>query len=385
MPEDTVIAERVYIGSYEFEDSVLSRVKTPTGYWDASGTYHLMVTDFQGNTATVIRLGATAATAVQTNSYYPYGLPVSTSTGAGANHYRFGRKELETVSGVNLYDFEARAYSPAEGLFWSPDPLYGDADGAPHGIAARAYCAANPLRFIDPSGLRPSNYDSALMALAVYRDDKKDPDDEDKPTYSHCIQKLESRGWYISSFPTSIQKNHPAGTNIGVQSMLFEKTTNGVTEYCYVYAGTNSWEDGVDDVLQLVGASAEYSKAIENARVLSKELNGKELTFVGHSMGAGNATAANMATGRPAIAFNPAVVSKLTKLFNGLGEATNVTNFIVVPNNIIGIGGCIVNNIQKAIGLRPPGTIMLIPLSIINPINAHKMGNIVKYFEGKIR
>jgi len=150
MPEDTVIAERVYIGSYEFEDSVLSRVKTPTGYWDASGTYHLMVTDFQGNTATVIRLGATA---VQTNSYYPYGLPVSTSTGAGANRYRFGRKELETVSGVNLYDFEARAYSPAEGLFWSPDPLYGDADGAPHGIAPRAYCAANPLRFTDPSGL----------------------------------------------------------------------------------------------------------------------------------------------------------------------------------------------------------------------------------------
>lgn len=153
MPADTVIAERVYIGSYEFEDSVLSRIKTPTGYWDADGTYHLTVRDFQGNVTAVVRLDGATATAVQTNSYYPYGLPVSTSTGAGANRYRFGGKELETADGVNLYDFEARAYSPAEGLFWSPDPLYGDADGAPHGISPRAYCAANPLRFIDPSGM----------------------------------------------------------------------------------------------------------------------------------------------------------------------------------------------------------------------------------------
>ena len=69
----------------------------------------------------------------------------------------------------------------------------------------------------------------------------------------------------------------------GLQSQIYERTKNGKTEYAYVFAGTNSLEDILEDVTQVVGASPQYNAAIENSRILSKELGSKELTFVGHS------------------------------------------------------------------------------------------------------
>ncbi|MDE6479443.1 MAG: hypothetical protein K2L45_04165 [Muribaculaceae bacterium] len=61
---------------------------------------------------------------------------------------------------------------------------------------------------------------------------------------------------------------------------------------------------------------------------MSNELSNSELTFVGHSLGGGQAAAASMATGRTAITFNRASVSGLTKLVHNLGSARNVRNVV---------------------------------------------------------
>lgn len=213
----------------------------------------------------------------------------------------------------------------------------------------------------------PTPYESALMAGASYHD----------KNYDDYIDKLKEMNWVVSDFGTKICMNHPAGTGIGIQSMLFEKKGDNV-EYAYVYAGTNSWEDAIEDLTQLVGISLEYDRAIENANILHTELGDSELTFIGHSMGGGNAAAASMATGRNAITFNPAAVSLFTKLFYGLGSSDNITNYRTVPEGV-GLGGCFVNNLQDNLGMRASGQTIPIKIKSHNPFYAHKIEACIKY------
>ena len=65
------------------------------------------------------------------------------------DRYRFGGKELDTHGGLFHYDFDARWYDPIFPQFTTVDPL---SEKYPH-ISPYTYCAANPIMFIDPSGL----------------------------------------------------------------------------------------------------------------------------------------------------------------------------------------------------------------------------------------
>ena len=268
----------------------------------------------------------------------------------GGMPFLFSGNERLLVDGLNEYDFHARRYNAAIPAFTSWDACN---EKYPW-LSPYAFCAGNPICKIDPTGEEPTNYEAALMAQAVYKN---------KDSYKGIIKSLNHMDWYISDHNSSINYNHSAKTGIGIQSMLFQKTNkDGVTEYAYVYAGTNSWEDALEDITQLVGLSPEYSKAIENAKQLSSELETNELTFVGHSMGGGNAIAAGMATGRTAITFNTAIVSAATMLFNGLSAPNKVVNYISTSNPILGFNICLdpISTIQNLCGMRPPG--MIIPI-----------------------
>ena len=173
------------------------------------------------------------------------------------------------------------------------------------------------------------------------------------------IKDLTDSGWTVSDFKTSIQKNDPWYGN-GLNSELYQRTKeDGTIEYAYVFAGTTSITDAYEDIQQVYGQSAQYTEAIENAKTLVKELGDSELTFIGHSLGGGEAAASGMATGKLAITFNPAGVSALTSRYLRLGNADNVYNYITVGKLQNGsskyVGGDPLNNLQSKASLSPPG------------------------------
>ena len=148
-----------YAGNCVYEDRALKMVLIPEGYIKADGIvgeYRYYVRDHQGNVRAVVD---GEGNLVEANDYYPYGLPLPAAGGLAGNAqpYKYGGKELLSAchggdSGADaltgLYDFGPRWQSSPTALWAQPDP---EAESYP-GISPYAYCAANPVKYIDPTG-----------------------------------------------------------------------------------------------------------------------------------------------------------------------------------------------------------------------------------------
>ncbi len=93
----------------------------------------------------------------QVTNYYPFGAPyadASASKGADVQPYKYNGKELDLMHGLNTYDYGARQYNPVTGRWDRMDPLCEKY----YSISPYAYCANNPVKFIDPDGrkIRPA-------------------------------------------------------------------------------------------------------------------------------------------------------------------------------------------------------------------------------------
>lgn len=257
---------------------------------------------------------------LQTTDYYPYGMPYllkRPSLLANQFPYKYNGKELDKMSGLNTYDYGGRQYYSAIPMWDRVDPLCED----DYHSSPYAYCLGRPTMLIDLDGYKPTMKEAALMAKHVYG----------KIDAEKAWTILKKTGWKVSKFNTKIRKdmNYTKWNENGLQTCLYErKKADGKIEYVYAYAGTNSIEDALEDIAQTIGLAPQYSWTVSNARKLSSELENAELTFVGHSLGGGEAAAASMATGRKAITFNRASVSKLTKKLLKLNKGEkNIENY----------------------------------------------------------
>jgi RHS repeat-associated protein len=87
----------------------------------------------------------------QKTDYYPYGTPIlfDPFTINDTSHpYKYNGKELDMMHGLNTYDYGARQYYSALPLWDRVDPLAEKY----YSISPYAYCANNPVNFVDPDG-----------------------------------------------------------------------------------------------------------------------------------------------------------------------------------------------------------------------------------------
>ena len=131
----------------------LEMLRFAGGYFDEQLTPHYYVTDYLGSNIAVIDEHGTL---VQSATYYPYGEPhrapknLAATTSPTTNPYLFGGKELMTQDALDEYLYGARTYLPAATIFTSIDPL---CEKYYH-LSPYVFCAANPIRYVDPSGAR---------------------------------------------------------------------------------------------------------------------------------------------------------------------------------------------------------------------------------------
>jgi RHS repeat-associated protein len=319
-----------YISGIQYKtDGTIDFIQTEEGRALKSGTtytYEYTLSDHLGNSR---RNLDPAGNIKQSDDYMPFGMEISRSVSGTKNEYLYNKKELQEELGQ--YDYGARFYDPVIARWTSVDPLAEKM----RRFSPYVYCGNNPLRFIDPDGMffKPTPKEAAAMATNAYN-----PNGGNEGLIGD---------WHRSNAESQITYND---SNTGLNSALYErKGKDGKMEYVYATAGTDAtdWKDLAADYLQMFGKSGQYEEANMNAREISSDLKGSEITFVGHSLGGGEAAANALATGRDAITFNAAALSDATKEGLQLNKSAKIDNFDVKGQLI---------KAQTLIGLRPEGT-----------------------------
>ena len=108
-----------------------------------AGTLLWLLADHLGGTVGVMDANGTV---VATQAYWPYGATRSGGVSQTDKLYT-GQQEEPGDAALGLYHYKARLYSTTVGRFVSADPLTKDE------LNRYAYVRANPVRFVDPSGL----------------------------------------------------------------------------------------------------------------------------------------------------------------------------------------------------------------------------------------
>ena len=328
-------------------------VLNAVGYslYDKSGnlSFHYYLKDHLGDNRVVMSEGGTVE---QMNDYYPTGALMGSSMGGDKQRYKYNGKELDRLNGVDWYDYGARFYDGAI-LRWNGVDKLCEIMPAFNGYN---YCLGNPLLLIDRDGMRPSKSEAALIASHVYGDN------------------IELKGgWQLY--------DHIYKRKNGLQyGLYFRELPNGKMDYVLAFAGTNSWKDLQEDINQAMGTFniPQFGNAQKIGEQFKKEFENGDRTFVGHSLGGGLAATASLTTGIPAITFNPAALSKNTKMLLNIAnkESNQIVNYIV--------DGEFVDKLQRQAGLIPDGKIIRISNKKSNNsymFNKHKIKIIIDIFK----
>jgi len=147
--------EGYYEGSCVYRgDGSLDYILHPEGVVRATGqglSHEYFLKDHLGNTRVVF--GSNGAV-LQATDYYAFGMEHTPKAKENENRYLYNGKELQDetfAGGVRLgwYDYGWRFYDPQLGRFHTVDPMAEKY----YSISPYAYCANNPIRFVDPTGM----------------------------------------------------------------------------------------------------------------------------------------------------------------------------------------------------------------------------------------
>ena len=138
-----------YCGDIIYNGSSVSRILLDgKGYLTLSGstpTYYFFMKDHLGNTRAVVNQSGTVK---QEYQYYPFGKRWDDVYEYFKQPYQYNGKEMDEMHGLRWLDYGARMYEPALGRFMTMDPMAEKY----YSISPYAYCANNPVNYVDPDG-----------------------------------------------------------------------------------------------------------------------------------------------------------------------------------------------------------------------------------------
>jgi len=226
---------------------------------------------------------------------------------------------------------EGRASRSTEEVEASASSLYAANDasveGLPDGLTQEEYDKALDYAKLSSQTYDWDDYATAEIGMNLFKgiDDIIDQDFS-TPNYQEIGSSGNGIDWW-------------GGHDQGLDYKLYENQETGDIVMAFRGSEPLSLEDWAEDVEQAFGDSEQYEHAVIAARDLQSQLDAynaehgtdKQLSFTGHSLGGGLATAAALATGNEAIVFDAAGLSQGTIDKNNLdvSHADKITNFNV--------------------------------------------------------
>ncbi|WP_281228751.1 DUF6443 domain-containing protein [Flavobacterium aquiphilum] len=154
-----------YASGFQYFNGNLQFFSQPQGYVDWNNgniDYIYQYKDHLGNVRLAYKDGdkngvVSSGDILSEDNYYPFGLKQRGYNEANVNtnnKYKYNGKELQDELGLNMYDYGARNYDPAIGRWMNIDPLAEKMRRwSPYN-----YCFDNPLHFVDPDGMGPTDW-----------------------------------------------------------------------------------------------------------------------------------------------------------------------------------------------------------------------------------
>ena len=161
-------------------------------------------------------------------NYYPFGKTWRRPTEpAYYDYYHFNGKEQQTVGDAGLLDYGARFYDPDIARWLTQDPL---ADVMPN-INSYVYCANNPVKFIDPTGMlfhKPDVGNNQSSEIKDLNDDSEEEEisNEDEVYIDSVLDVLTADNLFES--PDQILGNKKSGPGGGGSKI--SKDWNSMTD-----------------------------------------------------------------------------------------------------------------------------------------------------------
>ncbi len=275
--------------------------------------------------------------ATQFLAYMPFGETLSEQQNSTSYYspFTFSAKEKDPETGYSY--FGARYYSPELSVWLSFDPLAdhpNQVDKSPY-----AYAWNNPITYTDPDGKCPECPVEVYLTLA-----------------NHVYEAEEGSvvdGWTVVS--GGLYEN----PKTGFKGALYKGSGQWEGQYIFATAGTDftsfkDWKNNIEQVMN--GLAPQYLQSVSLARKLVKQYSG--LSFTGHSLGGGLASANALGTESKGVTFNAAGISSKTKAFLGLNTGrADITAFVV--------DGEALSFYQGLIGLKAEGRIVTLPADYI--------------------
>ncbi len=145
-------SKTIYVGSiYEVDKTSGGSVTRTVTYYPAGGamrinsTLYYILKDHLGSASVVTDANGNT---VGEDRFYPFGETRLTTGIIYTDRLFTGQRE---ITGLGIYHFNARFYSPKLGKFLSPDTIIPSL-GNPQSLNRFSYVTNNPLRYTDPTG-----------------------------------------------------------------------------------------------------------------------------------------------------------------------------------------------------------------------------------------
>jgi len=297
-----------------------TRILVDGGYIE-DGVYHFYLTDHLGNNRVVAKADGTV---IQKSHYYPFGMAFAEGAVSeqGKQPYKYNGKELDTMHGLNMYDYSARYYEPAVGRFTTVDPLAEKF----YSWSLYVYTFNNPLRFTDPTGMEPNDGILGFLSSLGNKIEKfflgntSNPPSNlqgaDKAIYQ--LQEIEQGGAraqsasnYIEAVNEGMQAVHPMGSTIGAvaKGATGQEVTAGDVGYVALELPVIGTVGKVAKVAKTVDKVADAAKVVDKTEDVSRAVSkSKTTTTVGDKF------------------------SKTTKTVPGKGGGQSRAEYVVIKN-----------------------------------------------------